>query len=62
MNQQFIIIYNGFPQVGSTYSVEVSHPNFESVSAETTVPQEIELSELAILDNSDISAGLMFLL
>ena len=47
--------YDALPQVGSTYSIEVDHPNFESVSAETTVPEEIDLTELEILDNSGLS-------
>ncbi len=47
--------FNTLPQVGVTYSIEVNHPNFESVSAETTVPEEIELTQLEILDNSDLS-------
>ena len=47
--------YDALPQVGSTYSVEVSHPNFETVFAQTTVPNEIQLAELEIVDNSDQS-------
>ena len=47
--------YDALPQAGSTYSVEVSHPNFETVFAQTTVPNEIQLAELEIIDNSDQS-------
>ena len=47
--------YNDFPQPGSTYSIEVTHPNFETVYAQTTVPNEIQLAELEIVDNSDQS-------
>lgn len=46
---------DGLPQAGSTYSVEVNHQNFESVSAETTVPEEIELTELEVIDNSSLT-------
>ena len=47
--------FNGLPQVGSSYSVEVNHQNFQSVSAETTVPEEIELTELEVIDNSALT-------
>ena len=47
--------FDGLPQAGSTYSVEVNHQNFESVSAETTVPEEIELTELEVIDNSALT-------
>ena len=47
--------YNDFPQPGSTYSIEVTHPNFETVYAQTKVPNEIQLAELEIVDNSDQS-------
>ena len=47
--------YDALPQFGSTYSVEISHPNFETVYAQTKVPNEIQLAELEIVDNSDQS-------
>tara|TARA_S200000501_G_C20773004_1_gene721418 strand:- start:134 stop:1102 length:969 start_codon:yes stop_codon:yes gene_type:complete len=47
--------FDALPMVGSTYSIEVEHSNFESVTAETTVPEEIDLTELEIIDNSDLS-------
>ena len=47
--------HNDFPQPGSTYSIEITHPNFETVYAQTTVPNEIQLGELEIVDNSDQS-------
>ena len=47
--------YDALPQFGSTYSIEISHPNFETVYAQTTVPKEIQLAELEILDNSNQS-------
>ena len=53
--------YDALPQAGSTYSVEVSHPNFETVFAQTTVPNEIQLAELEIIDNSDQSEGLFLI-
>jgi len=47
--------YDALPQFGSTYSVEISHPNFETVYAQTKVPNQIQLAELEIVDNSDQS-------
>ena len=47
--------YDALPHAGSTYSVEVSHPDFETAYSQTTVPNEIELAELEIIDNSDQS-------
>tara|TARA_B100000579_G_C22733356_1_gene805418 strand:+ start:64 stop:1032 length:969 start_codon:yes stop_codon:yes gene_type:complete len=47
--------FEALPQVGSTYSIEVDHSNYESVFAQTTVPEQIELSDLEIIDNSGLS-------
>lgn len=47
--------FNILPQVGSTYSISANHINYDPVFAHTTIPNEIELSELEIIDNSDES-------
>ena len=34
---------NSFPKSGSTYSINVNHPEYESVFASTTIPDSIGL-------------------
>ena len=48
------------PQDDFTYSIEVNHPDYESVFAETTVPSSLELTDLEIIDNTDGSDTIFY--
>ena len=48
------------PQDDFTYSIEVNHPDYQSVYAETKVPSSLELTDLEIIDNTDGSDSIFY--
>ena len=44
--------YDINPKAGSTYSIDVSHTDYESVYATTTIPNNIELIDFNVIDNA----------
>jgi len=44
--------YEMNPKAGSTYSIDVSHSDYESVYATTMIPNNIELIDFNIIDNA----------
>ena len=62
INSESIYYYqlNTYPLVGSTYSIDVTHNDYSSVSATTSIPENLELVDFNIVDNSNNSETMIY--